>query len=276
MFVLGSGASLLLGTALVISIFDEVGEAGAVMLRLVFAALLLLAVWRPSIKGHGARAWRYVIGFGVAAVLLNLVFYGAVSRAPLGIVSATGFTGPLTIAIVASRRPVDVVWIAMAALGVILFTPLAGGSLDASALILSLGFAVGWASYILLSARVGQAFAGGDGLALAMAVGALAILPGGIVAGGSELLRPEVLAVGVAVAILSTAIPYTLEMEALRRIDTGTFGILISLQPAIAALIGLFLLDQSLSATEVLAIGLVVVASIGALGRARPPTPVEA
>jgi inner membrane transporter RhtA len=276
MLVLAAGTSLLIGSAVVISLFDEVGEAGAVLLRVMFAALVLLAIWRPSLRGHSPRAWRYVITFGVVVVGLNLAFFAAIDRAPLGIVSATAFTGPLAVAIAASRRVTDLLWVAMAALGVLLFSPLGGGALDALALALSLLTAVGWASYILVSARVGQAFTGGHGLALAMAVGTLVILPGGIVSGGSELLRPEVLAVGAAVAILSSVIPYTLEMEALRRLDTGTFGILVSLQPAIAALVGLAVLKQDLSATEVLAVGLVVFASIGALGRARAPTPIEA
>ena len=274
--VVGAGTSLLLGSAVVISLFDEVGQGGAVLLRVAFAALVLLAVWRPTLRGHSRRAWRYVITFGVAIVALNLAFFGAIDRAPLGIVSATAFTGPLTLAIVGSRRLTDLLWVGMAALGVFLFSPLGGGSLDALALALSLLTAVGWAAYILISARLGQAFAGGHGLALGLAVGALVIMPVGIASGGLELLQPEVLAVGAAVAILSSAIPYTLELEALRRLDTGTFGILVSLQPAIAALVGLVVLSQSLSPTEVLAIGLAVVASIGALGRARAPTPIEA
>ena len=275
MLVLGAGTSLLSGSALVISLFDDVGEAGAVLLRAGFAALILLAIWRPSWRGHSRRAWQYVIAFGVVVVALNLAFFEAIDRAPLGIVSATAFTGPLAVAIVASRRVTDLLWIAMAAGGVFLFSPLGGGSLDALTLGLSLATAAGWAAYILLSSRMGQAFSGGHGLALAMAVGALVALPGGVASGGIDLIRPEVLAVGAVVAILSSAIPYTLEMEALRRLDTGTFGILVSLQPAIAAVVGLVALSQGLNATEVLAVALVVFASIGALGRARAPTPLE-
>ena len=276
MLVLGAGTSLLSGSALVISLFDDIGEAGAVLLRTGFAAFILLAIWRPSRRGHSRRAWRYVIAFGVVVVVLNLAFFEAIDRAPLGIVSATAFTGPLAVAIVASRRVIDLLWVAMAAGGVFLFSPLGGGSLDTLTLMLALLTAVGWAIYILLSSRMGQAFSGGHGLALAMAVAALVALPGGVASGGTELIRPEVLAVGAAVAILSSAIPYTLEMEALRRLDTGTFGILVSLQPAIATLVGLVALSQGLTATEVLAVALVVFASIGALGRARVPTPIEA
>jgi len=164
----------------------------------------------------------------------------------------------------------------MAAAGVFLFTPLAGGSLDLLALVLSLTMAVGWAGYIVGGDRLGQAFTGGTGLALAMAVGALVMAPVGLISGGGALLEPEVLAVAAAVAVLSTVIPYTLEIEALRRLDTGTFGILVSLQPAIAALVGFTVLGQDLSATEILAVALVIGASIGALGRARVPTPLKA
>ena len=163
----------------------------------------------------------------------------------------------------------------MAALGVFLFTPLGGGSLDSLALVFSGLVALGWAAYILIAARVGQAFAGGDGLALGVAVGAIVMLPGGLASGGADLVRPEVLAVGAAVAIIGSAIPYTLELEALRRLDTGTFGILVSLQPAIAALVGFLVLHQDLRPTEVLAVALVIAASVGALGRARAPTPIE-
>ena len=274
--VLTSGTSLLLGSALVISLFDEAGEAGALLLRLIFAAIVLLAISRPALRGHSTRAWRYVVVFALVVIGLNLAFYAAIDRAPLGIVSAIGFLGPLALGVAASRRPIDFIWIAMAAAGVFLFTPLGGGSLDALGLVLSLLFAAGWAGYVLGSSRLGQAFTGADGLALAMAISALVMIPGGVIAGGSALVRPEVLAVGAAVAILSTVIPYSLEIEALRRLHTGTFGILLSLQPAIAAVIGLAVLGQGLRATEVLAIGLVVIASVGALGRARGPTPLEA
>lgn len=217
-----------------------------------------------------------MVTFALVVVGLTLAFYFAIDRAPLGIVSSTGFLGPLAVAVVASRRPSDFLWVGLAAVGVFLFTPLGGGSLDAVGLVLSLLVAAGWAGYVLGAARLGQAFSGGEGLALAMAISALVMVPGGIIAGGTDLVRIEVLAVGAAVAVLSTVIPYSLEIEALRRLHTGTFGILLSLQPAIAAVIGLAILDQGLRATEVLAIGLVVIASAGALGGARGPAPLEA
>jgi inner membrane transporter RhtA len=249
---------------------------GALLLRAFFAAVVLGAVWRPALRGHSRLAWRYVVTFALVVVGLNLAFYFAIDRAPLGIVSSTGFLGPLAVAVVASRRPIDFLWVGLAAVGVFLFTPLGGGSLDAVGLVLSLLVAAGWAGYVLGAARLGQAFSGGEGLALAMAIGAVVMLPAGLISGGGDLLRVEVLAVGAAVAVLSTAIPYSLEIEALRRLHTGTFGVLLSLQPAIAALVGFAVLGQGLRTTEVLAVGLVVVASAGALGRARAPAPIEA
>lgn len=274
--VIGSGASLILGSAFVISLFDEVGELGALFLRLLFAALMLALLWRPAVRGLSRRSWRYAAAFGLSAIVLNLGFFFAIARAPLGIVYGIGFMGPLAVAIAGSRRPIDLLWVGIAAAGVFLFTPLGGGSLDALAFGLSLVMAVGWAGYIIWAARIGQAFSGGDGIALAMAIGALAMAPAGLISGGSELLQLDVLALGAAVAVLSTVIPYTLEVEALRRLDTGTFGVLVSLQPAVAAVIGLVVLDQNLSGGEIVAIALVVVASVGALGRARAPTAIEA
>ncbi|MGI9557711.1 MAG: EamA family transporter, partial [Solirubrobacterales bacterium] len=227
-------------------------------------------------RGHSRRAWQYAAAFGFSSIVLNIGFFFAIARAPLGIVYGIGFLGPLAVAVAASRRPIDLLWVGIAGAGVFLFTPLGGGTLDLLALGLSLMMAVGWAGYILFAARIGQAFTGGDGIALAMGIAALAMAPAGLISGGSELVQLDVLALGAAVAVLSTVIPYSLEVEALRRLDTGTFGVLVSLQPAVAAVIGLVVLGQDLRTSEVLAIGLVVAASIGALGRARAPAAVEA
>jgi inner membrane transporter RhtA len=207
---------------------------------------------------------------------MNLAFYAALDRIPLGIAVTFEFVGPLGVAIVGTRRGSDLLWAGLAGIGIALLSPGVGGSLDA----LGVGFALlagaFWAAYILLTARVGRAFERGDGLALAMAISTLVLIPGGIAGGGGDLLAPSVLAVGIAVALLSSAIPYSLELEALRRLPESTFGVLMSLEPAVAALVGLAVLGQALSAREVAAIALVVVASAGALGTARAPAPVEA
>jgi inner membrane transporter RhtA len=274
--VLCGVVSVQVGAAVATTLFDELGPAGTVLVRVLFAAVALVAVWRPALRGTSPEALRLVAAFGVVLAAMNLCFYEALDRIPLGIAVTLEFIGPLGVAIAGSRRALDLVWVLLAAGGIVLLSPAPGGSLDA--LGAGLAFLAGgfWAGYILLSARVGRTSSGGGGLALAMVVATAVLLPVGIPGGGSELLDPGVLAIGCAVALLSSAIPYSLELEALRRLQKGTFGVLMSLEPAVAALIGLAVLEQGLSATEVVAIALVVAASAGALGAARAPAPVEA
>ena len=274
--VLGSIVSVQSGAAAATTLFGRVGPAGAVLLRTVFAAVALGLLWRPSVHGHSRRELRLVAGLGLALAAMNLSFYASLDRIPLGIAVTFEFVGPLGVAIARSHRPGDLVWVGLAAAGIALLSPGIGGSIDA----LGVGFAllagVFWAAYILLAAGVGRAFERGDGLALAMALSALVLVPGGIAGGGSELVDPAVLGVGIGVALLSSAIPYSFELEALRRLPEGTFGVLMSLEPAVAALLGYAFLGQSLAARELVAIALVVVASAGALGTAEALAPVEA
>src|SRR4051794_7430905 len=264
--VLGSIVSVQCGAAVATTLFDQIGPAGAVLLRTLFAALVLVLLWRPSLHGHSRRELRLVALLGAALAGMNLSFYAGLDRIPLGLAVTFEFVGPLGVAIAGSRRAVDLGWAALAAGGIALLSPGIGGSLDA----LGVGFAllagVFWAAYILLTSRVGRAFERGDGLALAMCVSTALLLPSGIVGGGADLLDVGLLAVGLAVAVMSSAIPYSLELEALRRLPESTFGVLMSLEPAVAALVGLAFLSQALSAREVAAIALVVVASAGALG----------
>jgi inner membrane transporter RhtA len=268
--VLGGVLSVQLGAALATTLFDELGTDGAVLLRTLFAAIALVAVWRPSPAGQGRYQLALVLLFGITLAGMNASFYAALDRIPLGIAVTFEFVGPLGVAIAASRRPIDLAWVALAAAGILLLSHGPGGSLDA----LGVGFALlagaFWGAYILLTARIGRAFTGGGGLAMGMAVSAVLLLPGGIASGGADLVQPALLATGLAVAMLSSAIPYTLELEALRRLPAGTFGVLMSLEPAVAALVGFAALGQDLGTTEVVAIALVVTASAGAL-RAAPP-----
>jgi inner membrane transporter RhtA len=268
--VLGGVLSVQLGAALATTLFAELGPGGTVLLRVGFAALVLLALWRPTTRGLSSLQWRYVALFGISLAGMNWAFYGALDRIPLGIAVTFEFAGPLGVAIALSRRARDVVWAAMAAAGIVLLAPLPAGSIDAVGVGLALLAGAFWAAYILLSARVGRAFPGGSGLALAMVVAAVALVPAGAVEGGASLGDPGLLAVGLAVAMLSSAIPYSLELEALRRLRQGTFGVLMSLEPAVAAAVGYVALGQGLAADELLAIGLVVGASAGAL-RETPP-----
>ena len=273
--VIGAVVSVQLGSATATTLFDQVGPAGAVLYRLLFAAILLLAIWRPVLMEAGREGLMLVIAFGVALAGMNLSFYESLDRIDLGIAVTFEFVGPLLVGLLGSRRALDLVWVACAAIGVLLLTR-PSGSANAAGIgfaLLAGGF---WAAYILLSARVGQAFSGGRGLALAMGVAAaLMVVPGAAAAGG-DLLDPGAAAVGAATAVLSSVIPYSLELEALRRIAVGTFGVLMSLEPAVAALIGLVALDQGLAAVDVLGIALVVVASAGVLGASVAPAPTEA
>ena len=269
--VLGGVVSVQVGAAVATRIFDDVGPTGAVMLRLAFAALVLVAIWRPALDGlRDARA-RDVIGFGLALAGMNTSFYLALDRIPLGIGVTLEFVGPLGVAFATSRRRSDFVWAGLAAAGILLLAPTPGGDLDLLGVALALLAGAFWAAYIVLSARVGRGFDGGEGLALAMAIAAVLLLPVGIVDGGDGLLDAGVIATGFAIAMLSSAIPYSLELEALRRLPQGVFGVLMSLEPAVAGTVGFVVIDQGLEAREVIAIGLVVAASAGAL-RSAPPS----
>jgi inner membrane transporter RhtA len=274
--VLGSIVSVQSGAAAATTLFDQIGPAGAVLLRTLFAAVALAILWRPTLRGHTRPELRLVALLGTVLAAMNLSFYAALDRIPLGLAVTFEFVGPLGVAIAGSRRGADLVWAAFAAGGIALLSPGIGGSLDALGVGFALVAGVFWAAYILLTARVGRAFERGDGLALAMSFSSLLLLPGGIVGGGGDLVDPALLGVGLAVALLSSAIPYSFELEALRRLPENTFGVLMSLEPAVAALVGLAFLGQALSGREVAAIALVVIASAGALGTARAPAPVEA
>jgi inner membrane transporter RhtA len=274
--VMGAVASVQIGAAVATTLFDELGPAGTVLLRTGFAAVALFVLWRPRLRGRSRGALRDALMFGLALAGMNLSFYAALDRIPLGIAVTLEFTGPFAVAVATSRRATDLLWVALAAGGIVLLSPGIHGGLDTTGALFALLAGAFWASYIVLAARVGRAFSGGQGLTLAMIVATVVLLPGGIVAGGAELGDPGLLAAGVAVALLSSAIPYSLELEALRRLPKGTFGVLMSLEPAVAALVGLVALGQDLSVAEVVAIGLVVAASAGALSAAKTPSPVEA
>jgi inner membrane transporter RhtA len=262
--VVGAVSSVQFGAAFAKSIFDEIGPGGTVFLRMLFAALVLCAIWRPRISGHSRRDIMLILLFGASLAGMNAVFYASLDRIPLGVAVTFEFVGPLAVAVFGSRRRLDLVWVALAATGILLLSDFGGTDLDGLGVALALTAGAFWAAYILLAARVGQAFPGGGGLALAMAVAVVPLAPLGIAEGGSDLLVVWILAVGFAVAMLSSAIPYTLELEALRRLPAGVFGVLMSLEPALAATAGFIVLGEDLVAREIVAIMLVVAASAGA------------
>jgi inner membrane transporter RhtA len=245
-----------------------------VLLRTVFAAAVLALLWRPRIAGHDRRDLAVAILFGLALAAMNLSFYEALDRLPLGIAVTIEFTGPLAVAVLGSRRPLDGMWVVLAAAGILLLAR-GGGEISALGIWLALLAGVFWALYILLSARTGRAFPGGSGLALAMGVGSVVLAPIGIAGGGSALLDPRLLAAGAGVSMLSSAIPYSLELEALRRLPPRVFGILLSLEPAMAALAGFVFLGEGLRLRDGVAIALVATASAGASITAVAPTAPE-
>lgn len=258
--VLVAAVSPQIGAAFAVTLFDELGPAGAAFLRLAFAAIVLWAIWRPRLAGD----LRLAGAFGAALGLMNWSFYEAISRIPLGVAVTIEFAGPLLVAVIGSRRPLDVMWVALAAVGIVLLVDPGGGSVDPVGVGFALAAAACWMAYIYLSKRTGAAFAGGSGLALAMAVGALIVLPAGVIQADGALAEPEMLGSALVVALASSVLPYSLELEALRRLPESVFGVLMSADPAVAALVGFVMLHQDLGAREVLAIAMVVVASAGA------------
>ncbi len=267
-------ASVQVGAAFATKLFVHLGPAGTVLLRVLFAALVLWAVWRPRVGAHTTQELRLAAVFGLSLAFMNLTFYEALDRIPLGIAVTLEFVGPLAVALAGSRNRLDLLWALLAATGVALLggfgTPNAAGVVFA---LVAGGF---WAAYILLNARVGRAFTGGGGLAIAMAIGTVPLIPFGVASAGTHLLHPAYLAVGFGVAMLSSFVPYSLELEALRRIRPHVFGVMMSLEPAMAALAGLVVIGQGLSVLDVVAIGFVVAASAGATLRARGPAPIDA
>jgi inner membrane transporter RhtA len=262
--VVAGVASAQFGAGYAVTLFDELGPSGAAFLRLGIAALVLMAIWRPRVRGHPAADLGIAVAFGAALGTMNWAIYSAMDRIPLGIAVTIEFAGPLAVAVFASRRALDLLWVALAAAGILLLADPGGGSVETAGVLFALLAAAMWAAYILLAVRVGRVFPGSSGLAIAMVVGAVVIAPMGIAEAGSELLQPELLAAGAAVALASSVIPYSLDLEALRLVPARVFGVLMSLEPAVAALAGLVVLGQALGAREWGAIALVVVASAGA------------
>jgi inner membrane transporter RhtA len=269
--VLGGVASVQFGAALARTMFDNLGASGTSLLRVVFAALALMVLWRPDPRRYTWNELRYVVWFGLTLGLMNLTFYLGLARLDLGVAVTIEFVGPLAVAVFASRRRLDLVWAALAACGIVLLAnPTAAGSIDALGVMFVLIAGACWAAYILIAQRAGRVFPGSHGVAMAMVVATLVPLVPGIAGGGSTLVEPRFLALGCAVGLLSSAIPYSLETEALRRIPAHVFGVLMSIEPAVAALAGFVVLGQDLSAREVVAIALVVAASAG-ISIATPP-----
>ncbi|MEV4740455.1 EamA family transporter [Streptomyces sp. NPDC049555] len=268
--VLAGTLSVQFGSAVAALLFPRAGALGVVALRVSLAAALLLAVCRPRLRGHSRGDWAVVGAFGLALGGMNLLFYQAIDRIPLGPAVTLEVLGPLALSVVAARRATSLLWAALALAGVFLLGRDGLDRTDPAGAAFALGAGVLWAAYIVFNSRAGARFPRLDGLALAMTVAALVSLPLGAVAAGTTLLEPHVLGLGLAVALLSSGVPYALELLALRRLPAATFAVLMSLAPAVAALAGFLILNQSLSLSQCAAIALVVAASAGAVRTGTP------
>jgi inner membrane transporter RhtA len=277
--VLAAATSVQGGASVAKSLFPALGPPGVVFLRLLFGSIALWAIARPELRGRPRRELRLLAALGVVLVSMNVSFYEAIDRLPLGIAVTVEFLGPLGVAVVGSRRRVDFVWVAFAGGGVGLLADGGGRSVHALGLGLAALAGLCWALYITLSVPIGRAFPGASGLAPAMVLGAVLIAPWGILSAGTHLRDPQLVGAAVGVGLLSSALPWSLELEALRRLPTHVFGVVLSLEPAVAALAGFVFLHEHLRARAWIAIGLVVAASAGAALEVRrrpppvPPTP---
>jgi inner membrane transporter RhtA len=266
--VLSGCVSVQFGAALAVSLMPRAGVLGIVALRLVLAAVVLLVACRPALRGHSRADWGTVLAFGAVLAAMNGFFYEAVNRIPLGAGVTLEVLGPLALSVIAGRRLINLLWAGCALAGVFLLSGLGGGGiggLDPVGVAFGLAAAVMWATYILFSARTGRRFPQADGLALAMGVGAVLALPLGIVDSGSAMLVPSTVGLALGVAVLSSVLPYTFELLALRRLPAATFAVLMSLEPAIAATAGFLILGQAVTPVDAVAIALVIAASIGAI-----------
>ena len=259
--------SVQLGAAVAKELFDRLGPDGTLFLRIWFAALVLLLLRRPSVGGHSRGDYAVAVVFGLVLAAMNFSLYQAIDRIPLGVAVTLEFVGPLGVAVAGSRRVLDVLWVVLATVGILMLAPLGVlGEVGLDLMGVAFAFLAGgfWAAYILLSARTGTVFPGGTGLVIALCVAAVVVLPVGIAGGGHALLDPKLLFGGFAVGMLSSAIPYSVELAALRKLPARLFGLLMSLEPAVAALVGFVVLGERLGLRALAAVLMVTGAAAGA------------
>ncbi len=279
LLVLAAVISVQFGGAMAATLIPVVGVFGSVTLRLTIAATVLLIVVRPRLRGRTAGDWLVVGSFGAILAMMNLFFYGALARIPIGVTVTVEFIGPLVLATVLSHRRKDLLAVAGAAIGVILISGVTStpwAQIDLTGLGLALAAGAAWAGYIVFSSRTGARFAQLDGLAIAMTIAAALVAPVGVATAGSALWTPDALWRGATIAVLSSVLPYSLELIALRRLAAHVFGILLSLEPAVAAVAGLFVLGQRLNPSQLLGMACVVAASGLVMSRRSVPSTPEA
>ncbi|MGB3574429.1 MAG: EamA family transporter [Phormidesmis sp.] len=263
-FLLIAILSVQFGSALAKSLFADIGPWGVVALRVSFSAAVLFAIWRPRFNSTVRAHLKLIVTYGIVMTCMNCAFYAAIDRIPLGVAISLEFTGPLGLSVLKSQRWRDGLWAAIAAIGIVLLTPLSGSTLNLQGMLLALLAGLFWALYIILAAELGQALPGVEGLSWGLAVGTVLLLPIGIATAGSDLLNPRVLLIGLGVALLSTAVPYACEIIALRSLPIKVFGVMLSLEPMVGVLAGLLILGETLSARSLTACLLVSIAAAGA------------
>ena len=271
--ILAGIVSVQAGAALAKGLFPALGPIGTVGLRVALSALILLAAFRPRVRAMTAAQWRAVVPYGVVLGTMNILFYLSLARIPLGVAVTVEFVGPLGVAVFGSRRAMDIAWVVLVAAGIALITPWSGGGADALGVLLALAAGACWAAYILLGGRVSRIMPGGASVATGMVIASFVALPAAVATGGFARLTLPLFVAGIGVALLSSAIPYTLEMIALKGLPARTFGILMSLEPAVAALLGLVVLHELLSVRQWLAVALIIAASTGSTLTSRRPAP---
>lgn len=255
--------SVQFGAAIAKGLFPELGAAATASLRIGISAIILLIAFRPNFRKITKKQWKSVIPYGLSLGAMNMVFYMAIERIPIGLGVALEFVGPLIVAIFGSKRLVDFIWVLLAAAGIAIIAPWTNNGIDLIGVLLALLAGGFWGAYILLGGKISKIMKGGDAVTIGMLFATVLILPFGIFSGGFSNLTPKLLGLGTALALLSSAIPFTLEMKALRQLPARTFSILMSLEPAVASICAFIFLQEHLSLKETLAVAAVVIASAG-------------
>ena len=251
------------GAAIAKGLFPAIGAAGTASLRIGISALILLAVYRPNLKKITANQWKLVIPYGLSLGAMNLIFYLSIERIPIGLAVTLEFIGPLLVAVLGSKRRIDFFWVLLAAAGIILIAPWTNNGIDTLGILFALLAGALWAAYIVLGGKISKIMKGGDAVTIGMLFASILIVPFGILGNGLSNLTPQLFCLSIALALLSSAIPFTLEMKALGQLPARTFSILMSLEPAAASICAFVFLQEYLTFNEVLAVVFVVIASAG-------------
>ena len=251
------------GAAIAKTLFPAIGAAGTASLRIGISAIILLAIYRPNLFKITPNQWKIVISYGLSLGAMNLIFYLAIERIPIGLAVTLEFIGPLLVAVIGSKRLIDYLWVLLATAGIVLIAPWSNNGIDLLGVLFALLAGAFWAAYIVLGTKVSKIMKGGDAVATGMLFASILIVPFGISENGLNNLTPTFLYLGIALALLSSAIPFTLEMKALGQLPARTFSILMSLEPAAASIFAFIFLQEYLTFNEILAVVFVVIASVG-------------